>query len=72
MSSLQSRIRCGHGEPPGGIDTCSAEEIQSDIAFIAYHFHWPHSEVLDLEHVRRRAFINQISRINRLLREGGE
>jgi hypothetical protein len=30
---------------------------------VAYHFHWPLAEILDLEHPLRRAFAVQIDRI---------
>jgi hypothetical protein len=32
---------------------------------VAYHFHWPHAEVMGLEHAERRAWIAEISAINR-------
>lgn len=31
---------------------------------MAYHFHWPLGEILDLEHPLRRAFAGQIGQIN--------
>ena len=31
---------------------------------MAYHFHWPLQEILDLEHPLRRAFVGQIDGIN--------
>ncbi len=31
---------------------------------MAYHFHWPLGEILDLEHPFRRAFVGQIEQIN--------
>lgn len=40
---------------------------------MAYHFHWPLAEILDLEHPLRRAFLAQIEKINaRLADESGE
>lgn len=30
---------------------------------MAYHFHWPLAEILDLEHPLRRAFVGQIDGI---------
>ena len=35
------------------------------MAFIAYHFHWPLVEVMALEHADRRAWVQDISDINR-------
>ena len=37
------------------------------MAFIAYHFHWGAQELLQLEHVERRAWCREISKINRQL-----
>lgn len=42
----------------------STSSLYEDVAFIAYHFHWPADEILDLEHVRRRQYIDDILRIN--------
>ena len=42
-----------------------------ETAFVAYHFHWPREEVLALEHRERRAWAEEISKINeRMNREG--
>ncbi|MFI5983441.1 DUF6760 family protein [Streptomyces sp. NPDC051555] len=45
----------------------SVEDLRSEIAYIAYHFHWSHNELLDLDHVQRRAYIQSIAEINQLL-----
>jgi len=34
------------------------------VSYVAYHFHWPLGEILDLEHPLRRAFVGQINQIN--------
>jgi hypothetical protein len=34
------------------------------VSYVAYHFHWPLNEILDLEHSLRRAFVAEIGRIN--------
>lgn len=31
---------------------------------MAYHFHWPLGEILDLEHPLRRAFVGQVEEMN--------
>jgi hypothetical protein len=33
------------------------------VSYVAYHFHWPLAEILDLEHPLRRAFAGQIDAI---------
>jgi hypothetical protein len=48
-----------------------AEQLQEELAFISYHFHWPREEVLGLEHRERRAWAKEISAINERLNEEG-
>ncbi|MFG2999128.1 DUF6760 family protein [Streptomyces sp. NPDC048340] len=67
MSGLSARIHRGHREPPGGMKTYAAAELRSEIAYIAYHFHWSHNELLDMDHIQRRAYIQSIADINQLL-----
>jgi hypothetical protein len=43
------------------------------VSYVAYHFHWPLEEILDLEHPLRRAFVGQIEEINaRLAADAGD
>lgn len=42
-------------------------ELYEEMAFIAYHFHWSHEELMQLEHGQRRRWCEEISRINRSL-----
>jgi len=39
------------------------------VAFVAYHFHWPMNDILDLEHADRRRWVQEISAINRRMSE---
>jgi hypothetical protein len=39
------------------------------VAFIAYHFHWPLEQILQLEHADRRRWAEQISSINERMNE---
>jgi hypothetical protein len=38
--------------------------LYKEVAFIAYHFHWPHEAVMTLEHAERRRWVEEISAIN--------
>jgi hypothetical protein len=40
------------------------EELHRELAFIAYHFHWPLAELLQLDHGERRRWCAEISDIN--------
>jgi len=38
--------------------------MYQEVAFIAYHFHWPYEELLGLEHAERRRWVQEIARIH--------
>ena len=44
--------------------TYGTEPLLAEVSYIAYHFHWPLDEILDLEHPLRRAFAEEIGRIH--------
>src|SRR5207302_922419 len=64
--SVRSR---GGDECTGGIVGYPLEQLQQEVAFIAYYFHWSLNEILDLQHPDRRGWVEEISAINRHLRE---
>lgn len=39
---------------------------------MAYHFHWPLQDILNLEHGDRQRFIDEISTINRQMNESNK
>lgn len=45
--------------------------MHEEIAYVAYHFHWPLNEILNLEHRQRRRWVKEIANINRRLSEAG-
>lgn len=45
--------------PPG--------QLYEEMAFIAYHLHWPLSELMNVEHQERRRWCEEVSKINRRL-----
>jgi hypothetical protein len=44
----------------------------SEVAFIAYHFHWSPGEILELEHADRRRWVAEISTINQEINTAAE
>jgi hypothetical protein len=42
-------------------------QLYSEMAFIAYHFHWGSGELMALEHAERRRWCQEISTINQRL-----
>lgn len=49
--------------------TYAADRLYEEVAYVAYHFHWPMNEILDMEHATRQRFVREIASINRRLRE---
>lgn len=40
------------------------DQLYQEVAFVAYHVHWPHDEVMAMEHADRRRWVAEISAIN--------
>ena len=49
--------------------TRTGPELYEEVAYIAYHFHWSHEEIMQMEHWERRRWCEEISKINRKLNE---
>lgn len=45
------------------------DQLYEEVAYIAYYFHWPLLEILELEHTERRCWVEEIADINRKLAE---
>lgn len=43
--------------------------LREEIAYIAYHFHWPHDPIAAMEHSERLLWVEEIAKINRRLNE---
>jgi hypothetical protein len=44
--------------------------LYEEVAYIAYHFHWPLDDILGMEHAERHKWVEQISKINQRLTKG--
>lgn len=49
--------------------TYEADRLFEEVAYVAYHLHWPMEEILNLEHADRQRFVGEISQINQRLSE---
>ena len=45
------------------------ERLHEEVAYIAFHFHWPPEAILTLEHHDRQTWAAQIAALNRRLNE---
>ncbi|MGH7930471.1 MAG: DUF6760 family protein [Candidatus Binatia bacterium] len=43
-----------------------------EVAYIAYHFHWPYGQIMSLEHLERHRWVEQIAKINKRLNDAME
>lgn len=43
--------------------------LQEEVAYIAFHFHWPHEQIHALEHPERQKWVSEIAKINKQLNE---
>jgi hypothetical protein len=59
----------GRGKRAGGIIGYPSERLQEEVAYIAYHFHWSHEQILALEHRERQLWVQEIAKINRRLND---
>jgi hypothetical protein len=41
------------------------KQLYEEVAYLAYHFHWSHSQILNLDHAERRQWVAEIAKINR-------
>ena len=44
-----------------------SERLFPEVAYVAYHFHWPYEQVMELDHVERQRWVAEIASINRRL-----
>lgn len=45
------------------------ERLYEEVAYIAYHFHWPHEQIMALEHAERQRWVAEIAKINQRFNE---
>jgi len=64
MSAVPASLRRG-ARTHGGVIGYPLARLYEEVAFIAYHFHWPPEQLLNLEHADRRRWVEEISRINK-------
>jgi hypothetical protein len=48
------------------------DSLIREVAFISYYFHWSRDEILDVSHLERRLWVEEISRINRRINEDSD
>jgi len=68
VPQVRARLRNGDHRH-GGVLGYPLEALYGEVAFVAYHFHWPPEAVLDMEHADRRRWVREISAINQRMND---
>jgi hypothetical protein len=43
-------------------------QLYEEVACLAYYFHWPHDQVLSLDHRERRRWLEEVNKIHRSIK----
>lgn len=46
-----------------------SERLYEEVAYLAYHFHWPYDQIMRLDHRERQRWVNEVAKINRRVHE---
>ncbi len=69
MPRVPCQVRTRSGRT-GGIVGYPLDRLHEEVAYIAYHFHWPRLDVMNMEHGERQRWVEEVAKINRRLSEG--
>ncbi len=69
MPLLWAHLRGGGGAPGGGV-SYPLDRLLEEVAYVAYHLHWPYGEIMNMEHAERQRWVEQVAQINARLNEG--
>ena len=50
--------------------TYATDRLYEELAYLAFHFHWPLDDLLDLEHAERRRFADEVGKLNTRIKRG--
>ena len=46
-----------------------SDRLFEEVAYLAYYLHWPHDQVMALEHPERRRWVAEVAAIHRRLND---
>lgn len=49
-----------------------ADRLHDEVAYLAYHFHWPYREIMQLDHAERQRWVAEVAKINDRINERNE
>ena len=48
------------------------DRLYDEMAYLAYHFHWPYGEIMQMDHRERQRWIDEVIAINTRLNSAAE
>lgn len=48
------------------------DALFEEVAFVAYYLHWPYEQIMGLDHLERRRWVDEVSRINQRLNDAAK
>ena len=46
-----------------------SDSLFEEVAYLAYHFHWPYDQIMGLDHRERQQWVSEVSKINQRINE---
>ena len=46
-----------------------SDRLHEEVAYVAYHFHWPYHEIMQLDHRERQRWVAEINSINQRMNQ---
>lgn len=40
------------------------DRLYREVAYVAYHLHWPHDQIMGMEHLERQRWVDEVAAIN--------
>jgi len=41
-----------------------AERVYEEVAYLAYYLHWPHEQIMHMEHHERQQWVREVARLH--------
>ena len=45
--------------------------LYEEVAYLAYHFHWPYDQIMAMEHHERQQWVGEVTKINQRFNDEG-
>ena len=46
-----------------------SDRLHEEVAYVAYHFHWPYHEIMQLDHRERQRWVTEIGTLNQRMNQ---